>query len=162
MRVSSNSSLFNRLNRFTWLMDLYADNFQRLTAMVDLKHLKRGVYFSEGQDGLLLRLEVVECHSYTIEIKLSYTLQDEHTGALDPSAMIRVYLDSQQSEVSHCYVGKRWQDVLGLRPNLAQLVSHRLRMNGFLNKWLMYLKQQNHHKDSWFPEVNTLAFIENE
>ena len=37
----------------------------------------------------------------------------------------------------------------------AQMVSHRLRMNSFLNKWLLYLKQQNHRKDTWFPEVST-------
>ena len=161
MTQNSNSSLYNRLNRFTWLMDIYTDNFQRLMTMVNIKDLVLGVYFSEGQDGLLLRLEVLERHNYTVEIKLSYTLQDEHTGALDPSAMLRLYLDSQQCEASHCYVGKRWQDVLGVRPNVAQMLSHRLRMNSFLNKWLLYLKQQNHHKDTWFPEVSAEAFIEN-
>ena len=160
MRPPLNASLYNRLNRFTWLMDLYADNFQRLQSIVDLTSLQAGVLFSEGHDGLLLRMEVLERHNYTIELKLSYTLRDDHTGALDPSAMIRIYLDSKQCEVSHCYVGKRWQDVLGLRPNLAELVSHRLRMNGFLNKWLLYLKQQNHCASSWHPEVLSEAFIE--
>jgi hypothetical protein len=147
-----NTLLYNRLNRFTWLMDLYTDNYQRLQDMLEFGSLKPGVYFSEGQDGLLLRLEVIECHSYTLELKLSYTMRDLHSGALDPSAMIRVYLDSRQCEVSHCYVGRRWQDVLGLWPDPAQLVSHRLRMNGFFNKWLHYLKQQNHRRQSWFPE----------
>lgn len=156
----SNSLLYNRLNRFTWLMDLYSDNFSRLQDMLEFNGLKPGVYFSEGQDGLLLRLEVIECHSYTLELKLSYTMRDEQSGALDPSAMIRVYLDSRQCEVSHCYVGRRWQDVLGLRPDPAQLVSHRLRMNGFLNKWLLYLKQQNHRRQSWFPEPAEAAFTE--
>lgn len=160
MNASPNQRLFTRLNRFTWLMDLYSDNFVRLQQMVELKNMRTGIYFSEGADGLMLRLEVLEHHNYTIEIKLSYTLRDADTGALDPSAMIRVYLDSKQCEVSHCYVGKRWQDVLGVRPNLAQMVSHRLRMNGFLNKWLLYLKQQNHHKQSWFPEVETALFTE--
>ncbi len=160
MSTAPNQTLFARLNRFTWLMDLYSDNFVRLQQMVELANMRTGVYFSEGEDGLMLRLEVLEHHNYTSEIKLSYTLRDADTGALDPSAMIRVYLDSKQCEVSHCYVGKRWQDVLGVRPNLAQLVSHRLRMNGFLNKWLLYLKQQNHHKYSWFPEAATEVFIE--
>ena len=154
----SNALLYKRLNRFTWLMDLYADNFRRLQEMIEFSSLKSGVYFSEGQDGLPLRLEVLERHNYTIELKLSYTLRDLQSGALDPSAMIRIYLDSKQCEVSHCYVGKRWQDVLGLHPDPAQLVSHRLRMNGFLNKWLLYLKQQNHCKQSWFPEVEAAAF----
>lgn len=156
----SNSLLYNRMNRFTWLMDLYSDNFRRLQDMLEFNGLTPGVYFSEGQDGLLLRLEVIECHSYTLELKLSYTMRDVQSGALDPSAMIRVYLDSKQCEVSHCYIGRRWQDVLGLRPDPAQLVSHRLRMNGFLNKWLLYLKQQNHRRQSWFPEPAEAAFTE--
>ena len=156
----NNLPLYNRLNRFTWLMDLYSDNFLRLQDMLDFNDLKPGVYFSEGQDGLLLRLEVIECHSYTVELKLSYTMRDEKSGALDPSAMIRVYLDSKQCEVSHCYVGRRWQDVLGLRPDPIKLVSHRLRMNGFLNKWLLYLKQQNHRRQSWFPEAAAALFTE--
>ena len=37
-----------------------------------------------------LPLEVLERHAYTIEFTLSYTLRDDRTGALDPSAMIRV------------------------------------------------------------------------
>jgi uncharacterized protein len=153
MRPPLNASLYQRLNRFTWLMDLYTDNYLRLTAMLDCTAMPPGVYLSNGEDGLLLRLEVMQRHNYTLELKLSYTLRDAQSGALDPSAMIRVYLDSKQCEVSHCYVGKRWQDVLGIRPSPAQLVSHRLRMNGFFNKWLCYLKQQGHQRRSWFAEV---------
>lgn len=158
MRPPLNASLYQRLNRFTWLMDLYTDNFQRLGEMLDFTTIEPGVYLSEGQDGLLLRLEVMQRHNYTLELTLSYTLRDVQSGALDPSAMIRVYLDSKQCEVSHCYVGKRWQDVLGIRPSPAQLVSHRLRMNGFFNKWLLYLKQQGHQRNSWFAEVLSPAF----
>lgn len=152
MRGPLKPALYDRLNRFTWLMDLYADNFLRLQELTVFERLEPGVFLSEGQDGLLLRLEVLARHHYTLELKLSYTLRDDHTGALDPSAMVRIYLDSAQAEVSHCYIGRRWQDVLGIHPTPAQMVSHRLRMNGFLNKWLLYLKQQNHGKTSWQPE----------
>ena len=152
MRAPDNALLYRRLNRFTWLMDLYTDNFLRLQAMTDFGTLSPGVYFSEGRDGLRLRLEVLERHAYTIECTLSYTLRDARTGALDPSAMIRAYLDSRQCEVSHCYVGRRWQDVLGVHPSTERMVSHRLRMNGFLNKWLQYLKQQGHGRAGWHRE----------
>jgi uncharacterized protein len=154
-----NTALYQRLNRFTWLMDLYGDNFLRLQALIDPDRLDAGVFISEGRDGLLLRMEVLERHNYTLEIKLSYTLRDDHTGALDPSANIRIYLDSKQAEASHCYVGRRWQDVLGIRPSPAQMVSHRLRMNGFLNKWLLYLKQQAHGPSSWHPDRIPAEFI---
>ena len=154
-----NAILYQRLNRFTWLMDLYGDNFLRLRALADPEGLNPGVYISEGRDGLLLRLEVLERHHYTIEMKLSYTLRDDHTGALDPSANIRIYLDSKQAEASHCYLGRRWQDTLGIHPSPAQMVSHRLRMNGFLNKWLLYLKQQEHDPCSWRPDLTPAEFI---
>lgn len=152
MRAPDNADLYRRLNRFTWLMDLYTDNFLRLQAMAEFDALSAGIYLSEGRDGLRLRLEVLERHAYTIECKLSYTLRDSRTGALDPSAMIQVYLDSRQCEVSHCYVGRRWQDVLGVHPSTERMVSHRLRMNGFLNKWLQYLKQQGHGRGGWRRE----------
>lgn len=154
-----NTVLYQRLNRFTWLMDLYGDNFLRLQALIDPDRLVAGVFISEGRDGLLLRMEVLERHNYTVEIKLSYTLRDDHTGALDPSANIRIYLDSKQAEASHCYVGRRWQDVLGIRPSPAQMVSHRLRMNGFLNKWLLYLKQQEHGPSTWHLDQIPAEFI---
>ncbi|MFZ9935273.1 MAG: DUF1249 domain-containing protein, partial [Arenimonas sp.] len=158
MRVPQITELFDRFNRFTWLMDLYADNYRRLQDLTDFDLLVPGVFLSEGQDGLLLRLEVLARHNYTLELKLSYTLRDDRTGALDPSAMIRIYLDSAQAEVSHCYIGRRWQDVLGIHPTPAQMVSHRLRMNGFLNKWLLYLKQQKHGRASWQAEPSPEAF----
>lgn len=161
MRAPLKPALFDRLNRFTWLMDLYADNFRRLSELTVFEQLEPGVFYSEGQDGLLLRLEVLARHSYTLELKLSYTLRDDRTGALDPSAMVRIYLDSAQAEVSHCYIGRRWQDVLGIHPTPAQMVSHRLRMNGFLNKWLLYLKQQNHGTGSWQPESAFTPFTGN-
>lgn len=158
MRAPGVHGLFDRFNRFTWLMDLYTDNFRRLHDLTDFDALSPGVFYSEGQDGLLLRLEVLARHNYTLELKLSYTLRDDRTGALDPSAMIRIYLDSAQAEVSHCYIGRRWQDVLGIHPTPAQMVSHRLRMNGFLNKWLLYLKQQKHGRSSWQAEPIPAAF----
>lgn len=159
MRPPGNAGLYQRLNRFTWLMDLYGDNFLRLRALIDPESLDPGVFISEGRDGLLLRMEVLERHNYTVEIKLSYTLRDDHTGALDPSANIRIYLDSKQAEASHCYAGRRWQDVLGIHPSPARMVSHRMRMNGFLNKWLLYLKQQEHGPSSWQPDLTPAEFI---
>lgn len=154
MRPPPNATLYERLNRFTWLMDLYADNYLRLAEMLDFDRLSPGIYFSEGRDDLLLRMEVQQRHNYTLELTMSYTLRDTLSGSLDPTAMIRVYLDSKQCEVSHCYVGRRWQDVLGIRPSPAQMVSHRLRMNGFFNKWLQYLKLQGHQRSGWFPAAD--------
>lgn len=133
-----------RLSRFAWLMGLYAENHERVERLFGVSGLDVGSYRSSVGDGLDLRLEVVARHAYTLELTLSYELLDPLTGQPDPSAHLRVYGDARQAEATHCYVGRRWQDTLGLRPPHGALLHHRLRMNAFLNKWLAYLAEQGH------------------
>lgn len=133
-----------RLGRFAWLMGLYGENYQRLTAMFQPQSLPAGAYVSRVSNGLDLVVEVLEQHPYTVELRLSYRMRDPQTGQPDPSAYVRIYRDARQAEVTHCYVGRHWQDVLGLRPSVQAMVDHRLRMNGFLSKWLEYLAGQGH------------------
>jgi uncharacterized protein YqiB (DUF1249 family) len=134
-----------RLSRFGWLMGLYAENHQRLRRLFEPERLAAGGHVSIGRDGLDLRLDVIEQHPYTIELRLAYAqLRDGDTGQPDPSAFVRYYRDAQQAEVTHCYVGRQWQDVLGLHPPLSALIDHRLRMNVFFSKWLEYLGEQGH------------------
>ncbi|PZO10900.1 MAG: DUF1249 domain-containing protein [Lysobacteraceae bacterium] len=144
-----------RMTRFAWLMGLYGENFQRLTRMFQPQSLSTGTYVSRVPGGLELLVEVIEQHAYTVELRLSYRMRDAQTGQPDPSAYVRLYRDARQAEVTHCYVGRHWQDVLGLHPSVQAMVSHRLRMNGFLNKWLDYLDGQGHGP-------HTLASIEPE
>lgn len=132
------------LSRFAWLMGLYGENHQRLQRLFDPLALAPGEYVSSVGDELDLHLSVIECHAYTVELKLTYDLVDPVTGERDPSAYVRMYADALQAEATHCYIGRRWQDVLGLRPAHATLLSHRLRMNAFLNKWLAYIGERGH------------------
>ncbi|HEY0332175.1 MAG TPA: DUF1249 domain-containing protein [Stenotrophomonas sp.] len=133
-----------RLSRFGWLMGLYAENYTHLTRLFAPADLAAGVYVSSVGDGLDLRLEVLERHPYTVELRLTYDLCDPVTGEPDPSAYVRVYRDARQAETTHCYVGRRWQDVMGLYPPPEALISHRMRMNTFLGKWLEYLAERGH------------------
>ena len=143
-KVLSRSALVPRIGRFGWLMGLYAENHERLVRLFEPADLAPGVYASGIGDGLDLRLDVIEQHRYTTELRLTYALRDPLTGEPDPSAFLRVYHDARQVEATHCYVGKRWQDVLGLFPPPAALLDHRLRMNTFLGKWLQYLAERGH------------------
>lgn len=140
-----------KVNRMTWLMALYGENFERLQALLGELPRKPGRYRSIGHDALELRLDVIEIHSYTSELRISYTLTDPVTGKPDPSVYVRMYFDSRQAEATHCYAGRDWQDVLGLRPSTRVMVGHRLRMNSFLNKWLDYLDIQGHGPHSFLP-----------
>ncbi|MBS0193399.1 MAG: DUF1249 domain-containing protein [Proteobacteria bacterium] len=141
-----------RMSRFAWMMALYAENHARLQRLLAPEALAVGSHASMGRDGLELRIDVVERHPYTIELQLSYPRLHDGSGAAgDPLAWIRHYRDAQQAEVTHCHVGRRWQDVLGLHPTLTTLIDHRMRMNVFFSKWLEYLGEQGHAPDGVHP-----------
>ncbi|KAF1015504.1 MAG: hypothetical protein GAK31_00978 [Stenotrophomonas maltophilia] len=133
-----------RLSRLSWLMGLYAENYRHLVRLFAPSELAPGSYLSSVGDGLDVRLDVIECHAYTVELRLTYDLCDPVTGQPDPSAYVRLYRDARQAETTHCYVGRRWQDTMGLYPPPAELINHRMRMNTFLGKWLEYLAERGH------------------
>ncbi len=133
-------------SRFGYLMGLYAENHQRLQRLFAVDALAGRCYRSSVGDGLDLRLQVIERHPYTLELCLTYELADPLTGQPDPSAFLRCYRDARMAEVTHCYIGRRWQDVLGLDADARTVIGHRLQMNGFLSKWLEYLADQGHSR----------------
>lgn len=148
-----------RMSRFAWLMALYSENHERLNRHFAPESLAVGSYVSTGRDGLDLRIDLIECHPYTIELRLSYPqLRDGPGGQSDPIAWVRHYRDARQAEVTHCHVGRRWQDVLGLQPPLTTLIDHRMRMNVFFSKWLEYLGEQG-HSPSTLRSLGDLAVV---
>lgn len=136
--------LIPRLSRFAWLMGLYAENHEQLQRLFDARGLQPGRWISDVGDGMPLHIDVIGQHRYTTELRLSYSIVDPVTGEPDPSAYLRMYHDAQQSEATHCYVGRRWQDVVGVSPTPDRLLGHRMRMNTFLGKWLQYLFERGH------------------
>ena len=155
-RVVARTAHIPRLSRFGWLMGLYAENHARLVRLFAPGDLGVGTYGSSVGDGIDVTLEVIEQHAYTVELRLSYALRDPVTGEPDPSAHLRMYRDARQVEATHCYVGRRWQDVIGMYPPPAEVIGHRLRMNTFLGKWLQYLGEQGHGVATLAP-MNAVA-----
>jgi uncharacterized protein YqiB (DUF1249 family) len=154
-KVLSRVARFPRLSRFGWLMGLYAENHGRLTRLFEPAGLAPGAYRSSIGDGLDVHLEVLGQHRYTTELRLTYGMRDPVTGEPDPSAFLRLYRDARQVEATHCYVGKRWQDVIGMYPPPAEVLDHRLRMNTFLGKWLQYLAEGGHGVATLQPTTAT-------
>jgi uncharacterized protein YqiB (DUF1249 family) len=149
-----------RINRFSWLMALYAENHQRLHRLFMPERLDAGRYISSVGDGLDLQLDILAQHAYTTELRLSYTMLDPVTGEPDPSAYLRLYRDARQVEATHCYIGRRWQDAIGMYPPPAEVLDHRLRMNTFLGKWLQYLAERGHgvgNSEMRRVDANTLS-----
>lgn len=133
-----------RLSRFGFLMGLYAENFVKLERVFALSSTLPNSLRSSVDDGLDICVDILERHPYTLEIRLTYDLVDEQTGVRDPSAYVRYYMDARMAEVTHCYIGRNWHDVLGLDANAKTVVGHRLKMNIFLSKWLDYLAELGH------------------
>lgn len=144
MPLAKRPARIPRLSRFGWLMGLYAENHSRFARMFSPRGLAVGTYRSDIGDGLELQLDVIEQHAYTTELRMTYAMRDPLTGEPDPSAFLRLYHDARQLEVTHCYVGRRWQDVIGMYPPAAEVLDHRTRMNTFLGKWLEYLAERGH------------------
>lgn len=140
-----------KTSRFGYLMALYGENFLRMQRIFAVDELAIGSYRSSVDDGLDLRLDLLDRHPYTLELRLTYHLRDPLTGELDPSAYLRFYRDARMAEATHCYVGRRWQDVLGLNAPARTVVGHRLRMNVFLSKWLEYLAELGHSRFTLQP-----------
>ena len=142
--LATRSLRIPRLSRLGWLMGLYAENHALLQQLFAPCGLPAGRHVSSVGDGLDLHVDLVAHHAYTVELRLSYALVDPVTGQPDPSAHVRLYRDARQAEATHCYVGRRWQDAIGLYPPPAEVMDHRLQMNTFLGKWLRYLGERGH------------------
>ncbi|MCK9539081.1 DUF1249 domain-containing protein [Dokdonella sp.] len=137
--------------RFEWLMGLYAENYHRLTRLFHPQQLALGAYRSSLDDGLDLRLDVLERHRYTLDLKLTYCFVDDETGHHAPSAQLRMYEDAHLAEVLACHPDRRLARAIGLlRPSRAQF-HERVRASSFLNRWLEYLASQGHSAGTLEP-----------
>ena len=130
--------------RFEFLMGLYAENYHRLAKLFAPQDLESGAYRSDVDDGLPVHLVVQERHPYTLELELTYSFLDAHTGQRAPSAQLRMYTDAHVAEAMHCHPGRHLWQVLGPFPAAQTVLQHRLQMNGFLLRWLEYLAGQGH------------------
>lgn len=130
--------------RFEFLMGLYAENYHRLARLFAPHELAAGRYISSVDDGLDVHLQVQQRHPYTLELELTYDFIDADTGLRSPSAQLRVYSDAHVAEALHCHPGRHLWQVLGPFPPAHSVLAHRLRMNGFLTRWLEYLAEQGH------------------
>lgn len=139
--------------RFAYLMGLYAENYHRLTRLFAPHLLKPGSYVSSVDDGLDVRLDIIEHHRYTVELHLTYCMADRETGVPSPSAWLRLYRDAHVAEVTHCQAGKRLHRELGPLPPANNVFQQRMRMATFLNRWLEYLAEQGHSQGTLVPAI---------
>jgi uncharacterized protein YqiB (DUF1249 family) len=131
-------------SRFAWLMGLHAENYHRLARLFAPQHLAPGAYSSSLDDGLDVRLEVLERHRYTLDLHLTYNFVDGTTGEPSPSAQLRMYHDAHMAEVLDCCADRRLVRAIGPLHPARSIFQRRVRMSSFLNRWLEYLAEQGH------------------
>ena len=131
-------------SRFSWLMSMHAENYQRLSRLFAPQRLLAGRYLSSVDDHLDVLLDITEHHRYTVDLVLTYCLRDAQTGGLLPSANIRMYRDARMAEVLHYHADLRLERALGPLPPARTIFERRLRQSSFLNRWLEYLAEQGH------------------
>ena len=100
-------------SRFAWLMGLYAENYHRLARLFAPARLEIGSYRSSLDDGLDVRLDVLERHRYTLDLHLTYDFVDAATGEASPSAQLRVYHDAHMAEVLDLCADRRLVRAIG-------------------------------------------------
>jgi len=131
-------------SRFAWLMGLYAENYHRLARLFAPAQLEIGSYKSSLDDGLDVRLDVLERHRYTLDLHLTYDFVDVATGEASPSAQLRVYHDAHMAEVLDLCADRRLVRAIGPLHPARGVFQRRVRMSSFLNRWLEYLAEQGH------------------
>ena len=131
-------------SRFAWLMGLHAENYHRLMRLFAPHTLEIGSYRSSLDDGLDVRLDVLERHRYTLDLYLTYCIIDAETGEHAPSARLRMYHDAHMAEVLDCRTSRHLMHALGPDVPPHSLFQQRVRMSSFLNRWLEYLAGQGH------------------
>lgn len=133
-------------------MELHTENHQRLAALFAPQQLTIGSYLSRVDDALDIRLDVLELHPYTQDLRLGYCFVDRESGEKPPSALLRVYHDAGMTEVLDCHANPRMVPRLGplLLPVRTEL-QRRMRMSSFLSRWLEYLAEQDHGQHSLTP-----------
>ncbi len=136
-------------SRFAKLMRLYSESYRQLALLVDFDALGTDRMVSVIAGQLPIFVEVTERHKYTSFVRLTYFIEDE-VGVLkaDPDAHVRVYHDTQQAEVTHCYPKQAAQPLFGALVPVADVVKHRWRANQFLDRWLEYLLKQGHSQET--------------
>lgn len=127
---------------FAALMEMYEINYMQLRLLCgDIKTLEGG-YISTQENGISLRLEVLEQSSHTSILLMTYDFAANEDPR--PDLQVQVYHDSRQANVISCrckFVGE--QAAIKALNNETQLLCH-WRANRFLFKWMKYLKRQGH------------------
>lgn len=126
------------------LITLYEANYVRLARLAPELERIDGPVVSRVGGALDLYLSVVERHTYTTTLDLTYLFETPAGPVLEPNARVRVYHDVRAVELlSHCRRRRARRHLPRQRGRMPE-VDRKWEMNRFLLKWLKFCTHQGH------------------
>ncbi len=139
------------LGPLNYLLNLYEENFTLLLKLLGSVRNYSGAHLSHVPSRPPLWLEVIEQQPYTSILRITHSFNAARGLALDPNAYVRVYHDTKQAEITHCFVGADLKKLYSLDAPLHEVNEKRAQMTAFFNKWLRYLLDAGHSPASFAP-----------
>ena len=91
-----------------------------------------------------LRMEILERHTYTTFLRLTYEFCDGEKRSYAPDAHIRFYHDAHIAEATSFNVGQGCVRTAHPSFPIRQIMQQAWRRNKALDRWLDYLLKQGH------------------
>jgi len=129
---------------FAGLMNLYENNYRRLSVLIDPLRYPPDEAVSSVQDDLDLHMQVLERCPYTITLRLTYWFEAEQGCLPDPDLIVRLYHDARVAEVTSCCEFHRHRV---LRPWITpggEEIRQRWTRNQMFHKWLAFCLEKGH------------------
>jgi len=92
----------------------------------------------------ILRMEVLERHTYTTFFRLTYEFREDNNRSYSPDAHIRFYHDARIAEATSFNLGQGCTRTSHPSYPPRQILQQAWRRNRALDRWLDYLLKQGH------------------
>jgi len=137
--------------RLKRLQQVQEEIYRQLQLLIPEQIALHDAFHSRVNGSPLLHLEVLERHSYTRFLRLTYLFEKDTGPRSAPNAHIRMYQDARMAEVTSFDPGQACRRSAHPWYPHRPLIQRLWRENMALDKWLGYLLQQGHRFDTMRP-----------
>jgi len=127
------------------LMQLHEFNHKLLNSLLPKFTQDAQVYHSIIEDKPTLKIKIREQFKFTTEISMCMVFDDSVSDAL----VIRLYHDAQLAELIYSNEFEKQYRQMGGKVDINNQANLRYSQNCFLNKWLIFLLENNFNTNTW-------------
>ncbi len=133
------------------LMQLHEFNHKLLSCLLPTLAEQSNVYHSTLKNKPTLQVVVRERFKFTTEISMCMLFDDAVSDAL----VIRIYHDAQLAELIYSNEFEKQYRQMGGKVDVKNQANLRYSQNCFLNKWLIYLLENQFDSKAWTATKKT-------